>query len=81
MAGSTSSVFQNMNYFFFPFYQACCVYIYIFIFLQALERCQLKDIVASKPEKLDALGLLFREQMLLFYIKDKLCSCFRTTDE
>ncbi|KAG2565273.1 hypothetical protein PVAP13_7NG063800 [Panicum virgatum] len=26
---------------------------------QALERCQLKDIVASKPQKLDALGLLF----------------------
>jgi ATP-binding cassette subfamily C (CFTR/MRP) protein 1 len=26
---------------------------------QALERCQLKDIVATKPEKLDALGMLF----------------------
>ena len=67
MAGSTSSVFQNMNFlldaelFLFSFYQACFVYIF-FIFLQALERCQLKDIVASKPEKLDALGLLFREQ-------------------
>lgn len=30
----------------------------LFTSLQALERCQLKDIVASKPEKLDALGSL-----------------------
>ena len=37
---------------------------FIFIIsLQALERCQLKDIVASKPEKLDALGLLFFEHI------------------
>lgn len=27
--------------------------------LQALERCQLKDVVASKAEKLDALGSPF----------------------
>jgi hypothetical protein len=25
--------------------------------LQALERCQLKDVVVSKPEKLDAPGI------------------------
>jgi hypothetical protein len=49
------------NYFFFPSIKPV-LFIYFFIFLQALERCQLKDIVASKPEKLDALGLLFREQ-------------------
>ena len=48
------------NYFFFPSTEPA-LFIFI-IFLQALERCQLKDIVASKPEKLDALGLLFREQ-------------------
>jgi hypothetical protein len=34
--------------------------------MQALERCQLKDVVASKPEKLDALGQTFRKEMLLF---------------
>ena len=46
---------------------------FIFIIsLQALERCQLKDIVASKPEKLDALGLLFFEHiafLCVFFIK------------
>ena len=27
------------------------------MFLQSLERCQLKDVVAGKPEKLDASGI------------------------
>jgi len=55
------------NYFFFPSIKP--VMFIFFIFLQALERCQLKDIVASKPEKLDALGLLFRKQdPLVFFI-------------
>ena len=49
------------NYFFFPSTEPD-VFIFI-ISLQALERCQLKDIVASKPEKLDALGLLFFEHI------------------
>jgi hypothetical protein len=51
----------------------CCFFlfhielaIFLFISMQALERCQLKDVVASKPEKLDALGQTFRKEMLLF---------------
>jgi len=32
-------------------------YIYVFsLLLQSLERCQLKEVVAARPEKLDALG-------------------------
>lgn len=29
----------------------------LFLLLQSLERCQLKDVVAAKPEKLEASGL------------------------
>jgi hypothetical protein len=42
-----------------PFFSFLLNLIFIFVSLQALERCQLKDIVASKSEKLDALGLIF----------------------
>lgn len=31
------------------------IFLFVFI-LQSLERCQLKDVVATKPEKLDSLG-------------------------
>jgi hypothetical protein len=34
------------------------IYLIIFVPVQALERCQLKDTVVAKPEKLDALGML-----------------------
>ena len=65
------SLYRDMhNYFFFPSTEPD-VFIFI-ISLQALERCQLKDIVASKPEKLDALGLLFFEHiafLCVFFIK------------
>jgi hypothetical protein len=34
--------------------------------VQALERCQLKDVVDSKAQKLDALGLLLHASVLFF---------------
>jgi ATP-binding cassette, subfamily C (CFTR/MRP), member 1 len=66
---SSDSVFQNMNslldaLLFFLFHIELAIF--LFISIQALERCQLKDVVASKPEKLDALGQTFRKEMLLF---------------
>lgn len=35
--------------------------------MQSLERCQLKEVVASKPEKLDASGLNLLNIILLQY--------------
>jgi ATP-binding cassette, subfamily C (CFTR/MRP), member 1 len=35
---------------------------------QALERCQLKDVVASKPEKLDAPGMLLIYMVLCIFV-------------
>ena len=62
------------NYFFFPSTEPD-VFIFI-ISLQALERCQLKDIVASKPEKLDALGLLFFEHIAFLCVFLSKGNCF-----
>lgn len=44
-------------------YKNCSVFFCLFVCLQSLERCQLKDVVSSKPEKLDSLG-----ELLLFVL-------------